>query len=79
MSKNIPDRHKMTSFIQEELGALLRATREDKGISIAQAAEMLGTTEEEIIKIEKNIGLIPLSLIQRYADVLGKKLQLKFL
>lgn len=79
MAEKKDERYQMTNFIQEELGALLRATREDQGITVAQAAELLGTTEDVILNIEKNMGQIPLHLLQRYADVLGKKLQLRFL
>ncbi|KAA3619451.1 MAG: XRE family transcriptional regulator [Calditrichaeota bacterium] len=79
MAEKRSDRHKMTEFIQEEIGAMLRATREDKGITLEQAARMMGVSVEEIVKIEKNVGLISLSHLQQYADILGKKIQLKFL
>lgn len=71
--------YRMTEFIQEEIGALLRASREDQGITIDKAAKMVGVSVEEIVKIEKNVGTVSIGLLQRYAEVLGKKIQLKFL
>ncbi len=78
MADKKEDRYKMTEFIQEEIGALLRATREDQGITTEKAAQMMDVSVEEIVKIEKNIGVVSIGLLQRYAEVLGKKIQLKF-
>ena len=79
MADKKDERQKMTAFIQEEIGALLRASREDPGITIDKAAQMAGVSVEEIVKIEKNVGAVSIGLLQRYAEVLGKKIQLKFL
>ena len=73
------ERHEMTKFIQEEIGAMLRAAREDQGMSIEEAARFMHVANEEIVRIERNIGQIPLAMLQKYADILGKKIQLKFL
>lgn len=69
----------LTKFIEEELGALLRATREDQGLTRQEVAEKLGTTEDEIIRIETHTGKVTLGMLQKYANLLGKKVQLKFL
>ncbi|MFQ5632802.1 MAG: helix-turn-helix domain-containing protein [bacterium] len=69
----------LTNFIEEELGALLRSAREDQGLTRKQVAEKLGVTEEDILRIEKHAGKVTLGMLQKYADLLGKKVQLKFL
>lgn len=69
----------LSSFIEEELGALLRAAREDLGMTRQQAAETLGVTEADIRKIEMHSGTVTLGMLEKYAKVLGKRVQLKFL
>lgn len=68
----------LADFIEEELGALLRAAREDKGWTRREVAEKLGTTEEQIQQIEMHTGKVTLGFLQRYATLLGKKVQVKF-
>ena len=69
----------LTKFIEEELGALLRATREDQGLTRKQVAEKLGVSEQEIEMLEKHSGKVTLGLLQKYANLINKKIQLKFL
>ena len=69
----------LTNFIEEELGALLRAAREDQGLTRQAVAEKLGVTEQDIEMIEKHSGKVTLAMLQKYADLLGKKVQVKFL
>ena len=74
-----PEKKELTDFIMAELGAMLRATREDKGLTRIEVAEKLGMDAEDITRIEQNIGNVTLSQLQRYAEFLNKRVQLKFL
>jgi transcriptional regulator with XRE-family HTH domain len=69
----------LTDFIEQELGALLRAVREDQGLTRKEVAGKLGVTEDEILHIETHTGKVTLGMLQKYANLLGKKVQVKFL
>lgn len=73
------DRSELANVIEEELGALLRAAREDQGLTRDEVAARLGVTVEEIVRIEAHTGRVTLGMLQRYAELLGKKVTLRFL
>ncbi len=72
------EKTELANFIEEELGALLRAGREDKGWTREYVAARLGTTAEEIKRIEMRRGRIALGMVQKYAELLDKKVSIRF-
>ncbi len=69
----------LINFIEQEMGALLRAAREDKGWTRKEAADRIGVSEQEIEQIESHSGKVTLAVLQKYAEAVDKKVQIKFL
>jgi len=58
-----------------KIGVLLRQAREEAGITQEEVAQKLKTKKSAISRIENHAEDIRLSTLHRYAEVLGKRLQ----
>ena len=70
--------NELTKFIEEELGIILRRARKKKGWTMEEVAKKMGTSVDEIERIELHTGKVSLGMLQKYAEVVDKKIQLKF-
>ena len=57
-----------------KLGVLLKQAREDAGLTQTDVAQRLHTTTTVIAKIEHHAPDVRLSLLEQFAEVLGKRL-----
>lgn len=62
-----------------KLGVLLRQAREAAGLSQEDIARQIGTEKSTISKIENHTDEVRLSLLRRYAEVLGKDLYVRLM
>jgi len=69
----------LSKFIEQEIGIILRRARKEKGLSIEEVATALETSESDIENIELHTGEVTLGMLQKYAEFMGKNLQIKFL
>lgn len=60
-----------------KIGVLLRQAREEAGITQEQVARKLKTKKSAISRIENHAEDIRLSTLHKYAEALGKTLQVK--
>jgi ribosome-binding protein aMBF1 (putative translation factor) len=58
------------------IGFILRQTREEMGITQEQLAKKLKTKKSAISRIENHAEDIRLSTLNRYAEALGRRLQI---
>jgi len=58
-----------------KIGALLRQAREDSGLTQEQIAERLNTKKSAISRIENHAEDIKLSTLEKFAAVLGRKIE----
>ena len=56
-----------------KLGVLLRQAREAAGLTQAEIALQLGTQKSMVYQIENHAEEVRLTLLRRYAEVLGKR------
>ena len=78
MSNPNRDKRNLTNYIEEELGAMLRSAREDLGLTRADVAEKLDVSEEDIANMETRQQEMALGLLQRYAELVNKKVHVRF-
>ena len=60
-----------------KIGLLLRQARESVGYTQEEVAEKLHTKKSAISRIENHAEDIRLSTLEKFADVLGKRLEVK--
>ena len=60
-----------------KLGVLLRQAREAAGFTQEEIALQLGTQKSTVSKIENHAEDVRLTLLRRYAEVLGKNLYVR--
>lgn len=65
MEKEIRTRHRI------DIGAQLRAKREEQGWSVEQVATMADVKPQTVEKIENGVFNVPLDVLAQVADVLG--------
>jgi len=58
-----------------KIGALLRQAREDSGLTQEQIAQRLNTKKSAISRIENHAEDIKLSTLEKFATVLGRKIE----
>jgi len=58
-----------------KIGAVLRQARESSGLTQEQLAEKLNTKKSAISRIENHAEDIRLSTLEKFAQVLGRKLE----
>jgi len=58
-----------------KIGALLRQAREDSGLTQEEIAERLNTKKSAISRIENHAEDIKLSTLEKFASVLGRKIE----
>ncbi len=58
-----------------KIGALLRQAREDSGLTKEEIAERLNTKKSAISRIENHAEDIKLSTLEKFASVLGRKIE----
>jgi len=63
-------------YKQFRIGILLRELREEAGLTQQQLADKLNTKKSAISRIESHAEDIRLNTLQRYANALGKKLEI---
>jgi HTH-type transcriptional regulator / antitoxin HipB len=63
-------------YKQFRIGVLLRELREEAGLTQQQLADKLNTKKSAISRIESHAEDIRLNTLQRYANALGKKLEI---
>ena len=63
-------------YKQFKIGVLLRELREEAGLTQQQLADKLNTKKSAISRIESHAEDIRLNTLQRYANALGKKLEI---
>jgi HTH-type transcriptional regulator / antitoxin HipB len=61
-------------FAAFKIGAVLRAAREQEGITQERVAEQLQTSKSAISRMENHAEDVKLSTLRRYASALGKTL-----
>jgi DNA-binding XRE family transcriptional regulator len=64
-------------YRQFKIGAMLKLAREKSGLTQDEVARKLHTKKTAISRIENHAEDIKLSTIERFADAIGKELQLK--
>ena len=62
-----------------KIGALLRQAREDSGLTQKQIAERLNTKKSAISRIENHAEDIKLSTLEKFATVLGRKIEVSII
>ena len=65
-------------YEQFKIGVILRAAREEAGLTQEQLAKKLHTKKTAISRIENHAEDIRLSTIEKYAQAIGKKLIIAF-
>ncbi len=58
-----------------KIGALLRQAREDSGLTQEEIASRLNTKKSAISRIENHAEDIKLSTLEKFASVLGRKIE----
>ncbi|MGM0452345.1 MAG: helix-turn-helix domain-containing protein [Thermodesulfobacteriota bacterium] len=66
-----------SGYEQFKIGVLLKQAREEVGLTQEELAEKLNTKKSAISRIENHSEDIKLSTLKKYANALGKTLQLK--
>ncbi|MFY9224268.1 MAG: helix-turn-helix transcriptional regulator [Blastocatellia bacterium] len=66
-------------YKQFKIGVLLKELREEAGLTQQQLAEKLNTKKSAISRIESHAEDIRLTTLQRYANALGKKLEISII
>ena len=64
-------------YDQFKIGVILRAAREEAGLTQDDLADRLHTKKSAISRIENHAEDIRLSTLEKFADALGKRLTLK--
>jgi HTH-type transcriptional regulator/antitoxin HipB len=64
-------------YEQFKIGIILRAAREDAGLTQDDLAERLHTKKSAISRIENHAEDIRLSTLEKFAEAIGKRLTLK--
>jgi ribosome-binding protein aMBF1 (putative translation factor) len=64
-------------YEQFKIGVILRAAREEAGLTQEDLAERLHTKKSAISRIEKHAEDIRLSTLEKFAEAIGKRLTLK--
>ena len=64
-------------YEQFKIGVILRAAREDAGLTQDDLAEKLNTKKSAISRIENHAEDIRLSTLEKFAEAIGKRLTLK--
>ena len=65
-----------TGYTNFKIGVLLRQAREAAGLTQAEVAQRLHTQPTAISQMENHAEEVRLSLLKRYAEVLGKQLHI---
>ncbi len=60
-----------------KIGALLKRTREESGLTQAELAERLNTRKSAISRIENHAEDIRLSTLEKFAAVLGRSIEVR--
>jgi HTH-type transcriptional regulator / antitoxin HipB len=66
-----------TGYEQFKIGVMLRAAREEAGLTQDELAERLRTKKSAISRIENHAEDIRLSTLEKFAEAIGKRLSLK--
>ncbi|MFA4836762.1 MAG: helix-turn-helix transcriptional regulator [Dehalococcoidia bacterium] len=64
-----------TGYRTFKIGVLLRQAREDAGLTQEQIAEKLNTKKSAISRMENHAEDIRLSTLEKFAEALGKKME----
>jgi ribosome-binding protein aMBF1 (putative translation factor) len=64
-------------YEQFKIGVMLKVAREEAGITQEQLAEKLKTKKSAISRIENHAEDIKLSTLEKFAQALGKKLEVR--
>ncbi len=64
-------------YEQFKIGVMLKSAREEAGLTQEQLAEKLKTKKSAISRIENHAEDIKLSTLEKFAQVLGKKLEVR--
>ena len=62
-----------------KIGALLRQAREDSGLTQEEIAERLNTKKSAISRMENHAENIKLSTLEKFASVLGRKVEVSII
>ena len=66
-----------TGYERFKLGVLLRRARQEAGLTQEEVAQLMNTKKSAISRIENHAEDIKLSTLDRFAQAIGKKLELK--
>lgn len=66
-----------TGYEQFKIGVMLRAAREEAGLTQEEVASRLNTKKSAISRIENHAEDIRLSTLEKFAEAIGKRLTLK--
>ena len=66
-----------TGYEQFKIGLMLRAAREEAGLTQVDVAKRLQTKKSAISRIENHAEDIRLSTLENFAEAIGKRLSLK--
>jgi len=64
-------------YEQFKIGVILKIAREEAGLTQEQLAEKLNTKKSAISRIENHAEDIKLSTLEKFAQALGKKLEVR--
>lgn len=65
-----------SGYAEFKIGVILRQIREEAGLTQEELAKKLNTKKSAISRIENHARDIRLSTLEKYAEVLGKRLHL---
>lgn len=62
---------------RQRVGGQLASIRKEKGLTCEDVAEKIGTCRQTIAKIEQGKWSVSLDLLEKYANALGAKVEIR--
>jgi DNA-binding XRE family transcriptional regulator len=72
-----PDTHNQAFGFEMDLAFRLAEARKRAGLTQAELAKRMGSTQATVARLERGKGAFTISLINRYAEAIGGKLNIQ--